>query len=486
MNLKLSNPTIFKDQALINGKWVDSLNGRTYPVLNPATGEKITDVPDMGAGDAKLAIEDAKKAGKVWASKTAKQRAQIIRRWFDLIVENREDLALLLTAEQGKPLSEARTEVDYGAAFVEWFAEEAKRINGDVIPGPSPDKRIVVMKQPIGVVAAITPWNFPIAMITRKVAPALAAGCSIVVKPAEDTPLSALAIAELALQAGVDSGVFNVVTASQGKEIGEELATNNDVRKVSFTGSTQVGRILLSQSADTVKKVSLELGGNAPFIIFGDANLDNAVQGVIACKFRNGGQTCVSANRIYVHDSIYDTFSNRLATEVEKIKVGNGFEPDVNQGPLINAKALKKVEEHIADALSKGAQIITGGRRHSLGGTFFEPTILVDVNNEMQLNGEETFGPVAPLIRFSSEEDVINKANDTEFGLASYFYTNDVSRAWRVAEFLETGMVGINTGVISNEMAPFGGVKQSGLGREGSSYGIDDYVELKYVCMGGI
>lgn len=486
MDISLNNPMLFRSQALIGGEWSQALNGEFYPVLNPATGKKITDVPNMTAVEARLAVDSAKVAGKAWASKTAKQRANILRRWYELIIENKEDLARLITAEQGKPLTEARTEVDYGAAYVEWFAEEAKRINGDVIPAPAADRRIVVLKQPIGVVAAITPWNFPLAMITRKVAPALAAGCSIVVKPAEDTPLVAFALGELALKAGVSEGVFNIVTAAQGKEIGEELTTNPDVRKVSFTGSTQVGRILLRQSAETIKKVSLELGGNAPFIVFEDADLDAAVQGTIACKFRNGGQTCVSANRIYVQDSIYEEFVQRLRTEVEKIKVGFGDEDGVSQGPLINSKALNKVEEHVADALSKGARLITGGKRNSLGGTFFEPTILVDVQEGMVLNCEETFGPVAPLTRFTNEQDVISKANNTESGLASYFYTKDHSRAWRVAEELESGMVGINTGMISNEMAPFGGIKQSGLGREGSSYGIDDYLEIKYLCVGGI
>lgn len=486
MAVTLSNPALFRSQALIAGEWCAAYSGNTYSVLNPATGEQLADVPDMGALDARHAVTSAKAAGKGWAMLPAKQRANILRRWYDLIVANKEDLARLITAEQGKPLTEARAEIDYGAAYVEWFAEEAKRIYGDVIPAPAADRRIVVLKQPVGVVAAITPWNFPVAMITRKVAPALAAGCTIVVKPAEDTPLVALALADLALQAGVFNGAFNVITAAQGKEVGEELTTNPDVRKVSFTGSTQVGRILLRQSADTIKKVSLELGGNAPFIVFDDADLDAAVIGAIACKFRNGGQACISANRIFVQSAVYDEFAKRFSAEVRRIKVGAGDLPDVTQGPLINEKALRKVEEHVADALAKGANILTGGKRHHLGGNFFEPTVLVNVCENMVLNREETFGPVAPLISFDDEQDVVTKANATEFGLASYFYTRDQSRAWRVAEQLESGMVGINTGLISNEMAPFGGIKQSGLGREGSSYGIEDYLEIKYLCVGGI
>ncbi len=486
MALVLANKSLFKDRALIGGEWVSAVSGVDYDILNPATGERIASVPDMGKVEAELAIKNAKDAGKEWKRKTAKQRANIIRRWYDLIVENKEDLAYLITLEQGKPLAESRAEVDYGAAYVEWFAEEAKRINGDVIPGPAEDRRVVVVKQPIGVVAAITPWNFPVAMITRKVAPALAAGCTIVVKPAEDTPLVALAVAELALQAGITPGVFNVITAARGHEVGEVLTTHRDVRKVSFTGSTQVGRILLRQSADTIKKVSLELGGNAPFIVFDDADIDAAVSGAIACKFRNGGQACISANRIFVQTGIYDTFAEKLCAEVEKLKVGSGCTPGVLIGPMINEKAVGKVQEHVSDARKKGARILLGGERHPLGGNFYAPTVIADVTASMVINEEETFGPVAPLIRFESEAEVLERANDTEYGLASYFFTRDHSKAWRVAEALETGMVGINTGLISNEMAPFGGIKQSGLGREGSLYGIEDYLEIKYMCVGGI
>ncbi|WP_376739181.1 NAD-dependent succinate-semialdehyde dehydrogenase [Pseudomonas fluorescens] len=482
----LSNQSLFKNRALIGGEWVSAVNGVEYDIVNPATGQRIASVPDMGGTEAAEAIKCAKAAGKEWSKKTAKQRANIIRRWYDLIVTNKEDLASLITLEQGKPLAEARAEVDYGAAYVEWFAEEAKRINGDVIPAPADDRRIVVIKQPIGVVAAITPWNFPMAMIARKVAPALAAGCSIVVKPAEDTPLVALAVAELALQAGITPGVLNVITASRGHEVGEVLTTHRDVRKVSFTGSTQVGRILLKQSAETIKKVSLELGGNAPFIVFDDADINAAVSGAIACKFRNGGQACISANRIFVQAGIYEAFAEKLCTEVQKLAVGSGCEPGVSLGPMINEKAINKVEEHVADARDKGGRILIGGARHQLGGNFYEPTVIADVNCSMVINNEETFGPVAPLIRFESEEEVLERANDTEYGLAAYFFTRDHSKAWRVAEALEAGMVGINTGLISNEMAPFGGVKQSGLGREGSMYGIEDYLEIKYMCVGGI
>ncbi|SEO57840.1 MULTISPECIES: NAD-dependent succinate-semialdehyde dehydrogenase [unclassified Pseudomonas] len=486
MAVTLNNPALFRNQAFIGGEWTSALDGRTYEVLDPSTGALITVVPDMSAVEAAEAIVSAKAAGKDWSAKSAKQRARILRDWHDLILANREDLAALITLEQGKPMAEARAEIDYGAAYIEWFAEEAKRVNGDVLPAPSDDRRIVVIKQPIGVVAAITPWNFPMAMITRKVAPALAAGCTIVVKPAEDTPLSALALVELAREAGVINGAFNVITAARGHEVGEVLTTHPDVRKVSFTGSTQVGRILLRQCADTIKKVSLELGGNAPFIVFDDADLEAAVAGAMACKFRNGGQACISANRIFVQSGIYDAFAARLSAEVKQVQVGPGTLPNVALGPMINGKAIEKIESHVADACMHGAKVLVGGARHELGGNFYAPTVLVDVTPPMLVNREETFGPVAPLIRFEDERQVVEQANDTEFGLASYFYTRDHSRAWRVAEQLESGMVGVNTGLISNEMAPFGGIKQSGLGREGSAYGIEDYLEIKYMCVGGI
>lgn len=478
--------SIFRNRALIGGEWVAARSGATYAVLNPATGAVISEVPDMSEQDATEAVVAAKAAGKAWAAFSAKQRARVLRDWHDLILANQEELALLITSEQGKPLEEARAEISYGAAYVEWYAEEAKRINGEVIPPPAGDRRIIVIKQPIGVVSAITPWNFPMAMITRKVAPALAAGCTIVVKPAEDTPLVALALAELACQAGVIPGAINVVTASRGHEVGHVLTTHPDVRKVSFTGSTQVGRILLRQSADTIKKVSLELGGNAPFVVFDDADLDAAVSGAIACKFRNGGQACISANRIYVQSGIHDTFAARLSSAVRELKVGAGDQAGVVLGPMINSKAVEKIESHVMDACNGGAKVLVGGKRHDLGGNFYDPTVLVNVDPSMLLNREETFGPVAPIISFETEQQVVELANDTEYGLAAYFYTKDHSRAWRVAEELESGMVGINTGLISNEMAPFGGIKQSGLGREGSSYGIEDYLEVKYICVGGI
>ncbi|MFM0199056.1 NADP-dependent succinate-semialdehyde dehydrogenase [Paraburkholderia fungorum] len=481
----LKDPTLLKTKSYIAGEWQPAEDSASFEVKNPATGETIATVPRMGTTETRRAIDAANTAWPAWRATTAKQRATILRKWHDLMLENADDLAKILTAEQGKPLAEAKGEILYAASFLEWFAEEGKRVNGDTIPTPASDKRIVVTKEPIGVCAAITPWNFPAAMITRKVGPALAAGCPIIVKPAEATPLSALALAVLAERAGVPRGVFNVVTG-EPKAIGAELTSNPIVRKLSFTGSTPVGRLLMAQCAPTVKKVSLELGGNAPFIVFDDADLDAAVAGAIASKYRNSGQTCVCTNRFYVHDKVYDAFAEKLRAAVEQLKVGRGTEDGVTQGPLINESAVLKVESHIEDALAKGARIVTGGKRHALGHGFFEPTVLADVTPAMKVARDETFGPLAPLFRFSSDEEVIRLANDTEFGLASYFYSRDIGRVWRVAEALEYGMVGINTGLISNEVAPFGGVKQSGLGREGSHYGIDDYVVIKYMCVGGI
>ncbi|MFP3567892.1 NAD-dependent succinate-semialdehyde dehydrogenase [Paraburkholderia sp. SIMBA_030] len=483
--LTLKDKTLLKTKAYIAGEWQQADDSKTFEVKNPATGETIATVPRMGTTETRRAIDVANTAWPAWRATTAKHRAAILRKWHDLMLEHADDLAQILTAEQGKPLSEAKGEIQYAASFLEWFAEEGKRVNGDTIPTPAGDKRIVVTKEPIGVCAAITPWNFPAAMITRKVGPALAAGCPIIVKPAEATPLSALALAVLAERAGVPRGVFNVVTG-EPKAIGAELTGNPVVRKLSFTGSTPVGRLLMAQCAPTVKKVSLELGGNAPFIVFEDADLDAAVAGAIASKYRNSGQTCVCTNRFYVHDKVYDAFAAKLRDAVEQLKVGRGTEDGVTQGPLINEAAVLKVESHIEDALAKGARILTGGKRHALGHGFFEPTVLADVTPGMLVARDETFGPLAPLFRFSSDEEVIRLANDTEFGLASYFYSRDIGRVWRVAEALEYGMVGINTGLISNEVAPFGGVKQSGLGREGSHYGIDDYVVIKYMCVGGI
>ncbi|MEM5447216.1 NADP-dependent succinate-semialdehyde dehydrogenase [Paraburkholderia guartelaensis] len=483
MNLK--DASLLQTSAFINGEWQGAEDGATFEVKNPATGAVIGTVPRMGAAETRRAISAANAAWPAWRSTTAKERSVILRKWHDLMMENADDLALILTTEQGKPLAEAKGEIGYAASFLEWFAEEGKRIYGDTIPTPANDKRIVVTKEPVGVCAAITPWNFPAAMITRKVGPALAAGCPIVLKPAEATPFSALALAVLAERAGVPRGVFSVVTGDP-KAIGGELTSNPTVRKLSFTGSTPVGRLLMSQCASTVKKVSLELGGNAPFIVFEDADLDAAVAGAIASKYRNSGQTCVCTNRFYVHDAVYDAFAAKLRDAVEKLKVGLGTEAGVTQGPLINEAAVLKVESHIEDALAKGAQVTTGGKRHALGHGFFEPTILTGVTPAMKVARDETFGPLAPLFRFSSDEDVIRMANDTEFGLAAYFYSRDIGRVWRVAEALEYGMVGINTGLISNEVAPFGGVKQSGLGREGSHYGVDDYVVIKYMCMAGM
>ncbi|CAG9216959.1 NADP(+)-dependent succinate-semialdehyde dehydrogenase [Paraburkholderia sabiae] len=482
LGTRLKDPLLLRQQAYVNGEWQNALSAESFEVNDPATGEIVGNVPLMGAAETRQAIDAANAAWPAWRKKTAKERGAILRKWHDLMMENADDLALILSTEQGKSLAEARGEIGYAASFFEWFAEEGKRVYGDTIPTPASDKRIVVVKEPIGVCAAITPWNFPAAMITRKVGPALAAGCTIVVKAAEATPFSALALAVLAERAGVPAGVFSVVTGDP-KAIGGELTSNPIVRKLSFTGSTQVGRVLMSQCASTVKKVSLELGGNAPFIVFDDADIDAAVQGAIASKYRNSGQTCVCTNRFYVHDAVYDQFAEKLAAAVSRLKVGRGTEPDVAQGPLINEAAVQKIEAHIADALAKGASVVTGGKRHALGHGFFEPTVLRDVTPAMKVAKDETFGPLAPLFRFSSDDEVIRFANDTEFGLAAYFYSRDFARVWKVAEALEYGMVGVNTGLISNEVAPFGGVKQSGMGREGSHYGIDDYVVIKYLCM---
>jgi succinate-semialdehyde dehydrogenase/glutarate-semialdehyde dehydrogenase len=483
--LELKNPSLFREACHVDGQWIPADSGQTLAVDNPATGEVIGKVPKAGAAETKRAIEAANRAFLPWSKKTAKERAGILRRWFDLMMTNQEDLARLMTVEQGKPLTESRGEVAYAAAFLEWFGEEAKRIYGDTIPQHQADKRIVVIKQPIGVVACITPWNFPLAMITRKVGPALAAGCTVVAKPASQTPFSALALAELAEQAGVPKGVFNVVTGG-ARDIGGELTSNPIVRKLSFTGSTEIGKVLMAQCAGTVKKLSLELGGNAPFIVFDDADLDAAVEGAIASKFRNTGQTCVCTNRLLVQDSVYDAFASKLVAAVKILKPAPGLESGATQGPLIDNAALQKVEEHVRDAQSKGARVLAGGKQHALGGRFYEPTVLVDVTPQMAVAREETFGPVAPLFRFKTEIEAVSLANDTEFGLAAYFYGRDIARVWRVAEALEYGIVGINTGLISTEVAPFGGVKESGLGREGSKYGIEEFVEIKYMCFGGI
>ncbi|MGO9802341.1 MAG: NADP-dependent succinate-semialdehyde dehydrogenase [Steroidobacteraceae bacterium] len=481
--MKLRDPDLLRTKCFIGGKWVDAASGATHAVLNPATREPIGTVPDMGAAETRRAIEAAAQAFPAWAAHTARERALILRRWFDLIMANQEDLATLMTAEQGKPLAESKGEIAYGAAFIEWFAEEGKRLYGDVIPPHQSDKRILVLRQPIGVVAAITPWNFPAAMITRKVGPALAAGCTVVVKPASQTPYSALALAALALRAGLPSGVLNIVTGEAGA-IGGEMTSNPTVRKLSFTGSTAIGKKLMAQCSSTVKKLSLELGGNAPFIVFDDADLDAAVAGAIASKYRNTGQTCVCANRLLVHAPVYEEFTRKLVHAVGQLRVGDGLKGPTDQGPLIDAKALAKVEEHVADAVAKGARVVLGGKRHSLGGTFYQPTVIAEVTPQMMVAREETFGPVAPLFRFATEADAVRMANDTEFGLAAYMYTRDLSRSWRVAEALEYGMVGLNTGIFSTEVAPFGGVKESGIGREGSRYGILDYTELKFVCVG--
>ena len=483
--MKLDDTSLLRQEACIGGDWVSADSGETIAVTDPASGEVLGTVPNMGGAETRRAIEAAEVAFLDWRAKTAKERAVIIRRWYELLIENADDLALIMTHEQGKPLAEAKDEIIYAASFLEWFAEEGKRIYGDVIPPHATDKRIIVTKEPIGVVGAITPWNFPAAMITRKAGPALAAGCTIVCKPASATPFSALALAVLAERAGVPAGVLNVITGS-ALEIGGELTSNPVVRKITFTGSTEVGKKLLVQAAATVKKVSMELGGNAPFIVFDDADLDAAVEGAIMSKYRNSGQTCVCANRLYVQAGVYDAFLEKLKTEVEKLKVGPGLEKGVTQGPLIDMAAVEKVEAHLADALEKGARLVTGGQRHALGGTFYEPTIIADATQDMQVTREETFGPLAPVIRFETEEEAISLANDTEFGLAAYFYTRDIGRIWRVGEGIEAGIIGINTGIISTEVAPFGGVKQSGIGREGSYQGIEEYVETKYLCFGGI
>lgn len=483
--MDLPSDLIFS-QAFIDGLWTDSATGATYPITNPATGEVIASVPDMGRNETARAIDAAEKARPAWAALTAKTRAATLRTWFDLVMAHQEELANIVTRECGKPLSEARGEVAYGASFIEWFGEEAKRLYGEVIPSPSDNSRIVTLRQPIGVSAAITPWNFPLAMITRKCAPALAAGCPVVVKPSEDTPLTALALAALAHKAGFPAGTFNVVTASKGVDVGQELCENPIVRKLSFTGSTPVGKILMRQCADTVTKVSLELGGNAPFIVFDDADINAAVEGALASKYRNAGQTCVCANRFLVQSGVYDEFATKLAAAVADFKVGNGLDDGVTQGPLINAKGLAKVEELVDDALAHGAKALSGGAAHALGGTYYEPTILTDVTPDMRIANEEIFGPVAPLFRFETEEDAVRIANDTPFGLAGYFYSRDIGRVWRVAEALEYGILGINEGIFSTEVAPFGGVKESGIGREGGKQGIEEYTEIKYLRMGGL
>ncbi|HXS21360.1 MAG TPA: NADP-dependent succinate-semialdehyde dehydrogenase [Steroidobacteraceae bacterium] len=482
--LKLKDPALLRQQAYVDGAWADADGRASREVLNPATGERLGTVPDMGAAETRRAIEAAKKAFPAWAAKSAKERAAVLRRWYELMMTNQDDLAALMTAEQGKPLAESKGEIAYAAAFIEWFAEEGKRLYGDVIPGHQSDKRILVLRQPVGVVAAITPWNFPAAMITRKAGPALAAGCTFVCKPALQTPYSALAMAELAGRAGLPPGVLNVVTGHDAAEIGGEMTSNPVVRKLTFTGSTAVGKRLMAQCAGTLKKLSLELGGNAPFIVFDDADLDAAVAGAIASKYRNTGQTCVCANRLLVQNGVYEAFTRKLVDAVARLRIGNGLEAPTDQGPLIDRNALIKVEQHIADAVQKGARVVHGGKRHALGGTFFQPTVITDATAEMLVAREETFGPVAPLFRFATEADAIRMANDTEFGLAAYFYTRDLARSWRVGEALEYGIVGLNTGIISTEVAPFGGVKESGMGREGSKYGILDYTELKYLCTG--
>jgi succinate-semialdehyde dehydrogenase/glutarate-semialdehyde dehydrogenase len=482
--MKLRDPDLLRTRALIGGQWLDAAGGATYAVVNPATRETLGTVPDMGVAETRRAIEAASQAFPAWAALTAKERAALLRRWYELLMANQEDLATIMTAEQGKPLAEAKGEITYGASFIEWFAEEGKRLYGDVIPQHQADRRLLVLRQPLGVVAAITPWNFPLAMITRKAAPALAAGCTFICKPASQTPYSALAAAALAVRAGIPAGVLNVVTGVAAAAIGGEMTANPLVRKVTFTGSTGVGKKLMAQCAGTVKKITMELGGNAPFIVFEDADLDAAVLGAIASKYRNTGQTCICANRLLVQAPVYEAFTRKLVQAVGQLRVGDGLKGPTDQGPLIDSNALAKVEQHIADATAKGARIAFGGKRHALGGTFFEPTVVTEVTPAMLIAREETFGPIAPLFRFESEQDAIRMANDTEFGLAAYFYTRDLARSWRVAEALEYGMVGLNTGIFSTEVAPFGGVKESGIGREGSKYGILDYTELKFVCVG--
>lgn len=482
----LKDTSLLKTQAFIDGNWVAADSGSTHAIRNPSTGAEVAQVPDLGAAETERAIAAAAAALPAWRAKTAKERGILLRRWYDLILANQEDLAILMTLEQGKPLAEARGEVAYGASFIEWFAEEGKRVYGEVIPAPTGDKRLMVIKQPVGVTAAITPWNFPIAMITRKVAPALAAGCTSVVKPAEATPLSALALAELAVRAGIPAGVLNIVTTARPAVVGGVLTASPIVRKLSFTGSTPVGKRLMAACADTVKRVSLELGGNAPFIVFDDADLDAAVRGALASKYRNAGQTCVCANRLLVQDGVYDAFAAKLSEAVAQMKVDDGLETGTQIGPLINEAAVKKVEGLVADAVTKGAKVVLGGTRHARGGNFYAPTVLTDVTPEMAMAREEIFGPVAPLFRFKTDDEAVQMANDTCYGLASYFYSRDIGRIWRAAEQLEYGMVGINEGIISNEVAPFGGVKESGIGREGSHYGIDEYLTIKYMCFGGL
>ncbi|MEQ1755784.1 MAG: NAD-dependent succinate-semialdehyde dehydrogenase [Micropepsaceae bacterium] len=484
--MRLKDPQLLREKAYVNGEWIAADSGATFEVTNPATGAVLARVPDMLEGETRHAIEVAAEAWPAWAAKTAKERAVVLRKWFELIMANQEDLAVIMTSEQGKPLSESRGEVAYGASFIEWFAEEGKRIYGDVIPQTQPGRRILVLKQPIGVVAAITPWNFPNAMITRKCGPALAAGCPIVIKPPAETPLSALALAVLAERAGIPKGIFNIVTTHHSARVGQEMTANSLVRKFSFTGSTEIGKLLMRQCASTVKKVSLELGGNAPFIVFDDADLDAAVTGAMLSKFRNMGQTCVCANRLFVQDKVYDVFAAKLASAAAAMKVGDGLADGILQGPLINMEAVEKVERLVKDATNKGAKVVTGGKRHALGHTFFEPTVLTEVNTQMAISQEEIFGPVATLFRFKTEDDAIKLANDTEYGLAAYFYARDIGRVWRVAEALEYGIVGINEGIISTEVAPFGGMKESGIGREGSKYGIEDFLEVKYLAMGGL
>ncbi|MCR9122356.1 MAG: NAD-dependent succinate-semialdehyde dehydrogenase [Phyllobacteriaceae bacterium] len=484
---KLSDPGLLPAAGCLNGEWIaKSDSGKTFDVTNPANGETIATLPDMGAAETARAIDAAYDAQKQWAAKTAKERSAMLRKLNDLMLAHVDDLAIILTTEMGKPVGEAGGEIRYGASYLEWFAEEAKRIDGDVLPGQQADKRVVVLKQPVGVVGMITPWNFPNAMLARKMAPALAVGCAVVSKPAAQTPLSAIAMAVLCERAGLPAGLFNLIVGTSGSEVGKEMCANPKLRKLSFTGSTEVGRILMRQGADQILKLSLELGGNAPFIVFDDADLDAAAKGAIMSKYRNAGQTCVCANRIYVQDGVYDAFAEKFAAQAEALKGGDGFEDGVDMGPLIDEAGLAKVEDHVADALSKGAELVTGGSRSNSGALFYQPTVLRNVTREMKVAREETFGPVAPLFRFDTVEDVIEQANATEFGLAAYFFARDLSRVWRVAEALEYGMVGVNTGIISNEGAPFGGVKQSGLGREGSKYGADDYLEMKYVCMGGV
>ena len=483
--IALKDPSLLRQQCYVDGKWIDADDGGSMPVVDPATGMPVGTAPVMHAAETRRAIDAANRALPAWRSKTARERSAILRKWQDLMLANVEDLALILTTEQGKPLSEAKGEVTIGAAYVEWFAEEAKRVYGDVIPTIANDRRLVVVKEAVGVCAAITPWNFPCSMITRKVSPALAAGCTVVIKPAEATPYSAFALAELAQRAGFPPGVLNVMTGD-APSIGGEMCANPTVRKVSFTGSTEVGRLLMKQVAPTIKKISLELGGNAPFIVFDDADLDAAAEGAIISKYRNAGQTCVCANRFFVHDKVYDAFTAKLVARVEALKVGPGTDSGVTQGPLINAEAVDKVDAHLGNAKAHGAKVATGGKRHALGGTFYEPTVLTGVTPDMQIFREETFGPVAPLIRFKDDAEVVELANRTEFGLASYFYSRDIGRIWRVAEALEYGMVGVNTGLITTEVAPFGGMKQSGLGREGAKYGIDEFIEVKYICFGGV